>query len=378
MESKNNKRNLVYNYISRMGKVSRPSITNDLGISMPTVLQSTKELFEEGLVCEVGEFESTGGRKAKMISPVLNYKYSIGIDVTRNHLSFVLTDLSRKVLKHKRQHKVYKNDRHYYKSLAEAALEFLEASKIPEDSFLGFGISIPGIIDSKEEKIERSHALEIRDISCSIFSQFIPYDCKFTNDANAALIAEINNLKDRDTTVYLSLSNSVGGSIFTEMLSNHRTSQVVDNIYFGDNCRSGEFGHMILHSNGKECYCGKKGCVDSYCSAKLLADYTGGNLRKFFKELESGNEEFKDVWDTYLTDLAITVNNLRMVFDCKIIIGGYVGSFMEPYISYLQERATELNTFENDSMYINSCAFKVEASALGAALRHIEEFISLI
>lgn len=378
MEVKNSNKNLIYKYVHRMGRVSKPNIANDLGLSMPTVLQNTKELFDEGLLCEVGEFQSTGGRKAKVISPVFNYKYSIGIDVTKNHLSFALTDISGKVLKHKRQYKVYKNNMEYYKSLAGAALDFLKQSKIEEASFLGYGISIPGIIDATGKKIEQSHALGIRDLPCDMFSQFIPYNCEFVNDANAALIAELYRTKERKTTVYLSLSNSVGGSIFTNIHKDKVIDQVIDNIYLGDNCRSGEFGHMILYSSGKRCYCGKDGCVDSYCSAKLLSERTDGNLRRFFKELESGNSQLRDVWSRYLSDLAITVNNLRMAFDCTIIIGGYVGGYIEDHISELQEKAARLNIFENDAMYIKACSFKIEASALGAALRHIENLVRLI
>ena len=37
-------------------------------MSMPTVLQNIKELSNENLIKESGEFESSGGRKAKAIS----------------------------------------------------------------------------------------------------------------------------------------------------------------------------------------------------------------------------------------------------------------------------------------------------------------------
>ena len=43
-------------------------------------------------------------------------------------------------------------------------------------------------------------------------------------------------------------------------------------MYRGDNWRSAEFGHMVIHPGGRTCYCGKKGCLDAYCSALRLAD----------------------------------------------------------------------------------------------------------
>jgi len=378
LEVKKINRNQIYRYVNKYKRVSKPDIASKLQISMPTVLQNVKELIERGLISEVGAFESTGGRKARVIAPIYNARYAIGIDITQNHVGFALTDLSGNVLKHTRQHKPFMNEVQYFIDLGEMATKFLSNSKISEESFLGFGVSIPGIVRSENEKITFSHALGIADVPWDKFSQFIPYPCFFINDANAAIVAEMYNGQDTCTTVYLSLSNSVGGAIFSGKSNVLDGNQVIDKLYFGDNCRSGEFGHMTLMQGGKTCYCGKIGCVDAYCSAKILAKLTDGKLEKFFKELEKGNIEFKRIWEEYLSNLAIVVNNLRMVFDCQVIIGGYVGSFIEPYLSYLQEKAALLNTFESNALYIRPCRYKIEASALGAALRHIESFITTI
>lgn len=375
---KRTNRNQIYRFINKYERASKSDIALSLGISMPTVLQNIKDLTEQGLIFEEGEFESTGGRKARAIAPVYSFKYAIGIDITQNHVGFALTDLSGKVLKHTRQHKPFVFERQYFMELGDLATKFLYDSEIPEERFLGFGFSIPGIVNSENDRIKFSHVLGITDVPCDIFTQFIPYTTIFTNDANAAIIAEMYNAPERCATVYLSLSNSVGGAIFTEVSNNLDNEQVIDNLYLGDNYRSGEFGHMTIVPSGRECYCGKIGCVDAYCSAKILARQTEGKLERFFKGLDEGNSDFEKIWDEYLSYLAIAVNNLRMAFDCQVIVGGYVGSLIEPYISHLQEKAALLNTFERNGLYIKPCNFKIEASALGAALRHIEAFISTI
>ncbi|HBE79860.1 MAG TPA: hypothetical protein DDW65_19090, partial [Firmicutes bacterium] len=301
-----------------------------------------------------------------VIAPVNDARYAIGIDITQNHIGFALTDLSGNVLTHTRQYKPFVHERQYFIDLGELVMKFLSVSNISEEQFLGFGISIPGIVSSDNKKITFSHALGISDVPCNIFSQFIPYPCIFMNDANAAIIADLYRIPERYTTIYLSLSNSVGGAIYLGKSNDWERNQLIDNLYFGDNCRSGEFGHMTLIPGGKKCYCGKDGCLDAYCSAKNLS------------KLTDGNQEFTNIWEEYLSNLAIAINNLRMAFDCQVIIGGYVGSYIEPYISYLHEKAALLNTFESNALYIKPCCYKIEASALGAALRHIERFISTI
>ena len=36
--------------------------------------------------------------------------------------------------------------------------------------------------------------------------------------------------------------------------------------YFG-----GEYGHTILHADGRQCNCGLKGCYEAYCGGRAVA-----------------------------------------------------------------------------------------------------------
>ena len=56
----------------------------------------------------------------------------------------------------------------------------------------------------------------------------------------------------------------------------------------GRESEAGEFGHMILVPEGKQCYCGKLGCADAYCAASALTNETYQTLEQFMKCLEKG------------------------------------------------------------------------------------------
>ena len=116
---------------------------------------------------------------------------------------------------------------------------------------------------------------------------------------------------------------------------------------------------MVIHPEGKRCYCGKIGCLDAYCSALRLADQTDGDLERFFREMEAGNQDLKKIWNEYLKDLAIAVDNLRMCFDCEIVLGGYVGSSMEPYIQEFRNLVAEKDIFENSGDYVYVCQYQM-------------------
>ena len=61
-----------------------------------------------------------------------------------------------------------------------------------------------------------------------------------------------------------------------------------------------------------------------------------------------------------------------------VILGGYVGSFMEPYMEKLKERLVPKDIFDHDGSYARPCRYQKEASALGAALYQIKDYIASI
>lgn len=131
---------------------------------------------------------------------------------------------------------------------------------------------------------------------------------------------------------------------------------------------------MTLMVDGPACYCGRKGCVDIYCSSVILSDETEGNLELFFRKVEEGEEKCVRIWDGYLDNLAIAVHNLYMVFDSDIIIGGYVGIHIGKYLEDLKERVKKIDTHVKNADFIRASKLKYEAPAIGAASIFIEEF----
>ncbi len=344
------------------GELSKPEIADQLGLSMPTVIQLVKSLMDEGLVIESGKQKSNGGRKAASLSVVGNYKISCGIDITANHASYVMIDLCGNVTAKKRIKKVYENSPAYYEGLADELEKFISDSGIEPKKIIGVGISLPGIIDRGNDILIRSHILKQNNVSLKNIRQIFNFSVAFENDANSALFAEMSRIEEN--TVYLSLSNSVGGAICID-----------GEIYRGDFFKSAEFGHLIIVPNGRKCYCGKKGCADAYCSAQTLLKHAD-TLEDFFEQLDFGSADITKVWDEYLDYLAILISNIRMAFDCSIMLGGYVGGYMKKYMRELSQHISSYNMFENDTLYLKNCKYETEASAVGAAMYFTDSFLN--
>nr|WP_317378245.1 ROK family transcriptional regulator [uncultured Faecalimonas sp.] len=367
MEVKKKNRNRIYRYMCKAGIVSNPDIAYELKLSLPTVTQNTKELIEMGLIEECGELESTGGRKAKALSVTANFKLTVGIDITRNHIGFLLANLKGQILKYERVCCPFEKSEDYFRNVNEKMEDFLEESQVEKQKILGIGISFPGIVDLEKKEITNSHVLNVRELSFSEVERFFSYPCVFFNDANAGAYAEGTQMGEDRRFFYLSLSNTVGGAVYNN-----------GKLVYGSEFRCGEVGHMTIVPEGAKCYCGKEGCLDSYCAAKRLTELAGGKLEDFFDEIKKGTKEFVNEWDQYTNYLSIAINNIHMVLDCDIMLGGYVGSYVGEYISDIRKKVSDRNTFSEDGGFVKECSYKVGAAALGAALYVIEMFIEQI
>lgn len=355
-------RNRIFHKIREAGSVSASQLSYELQLSRPTVKKCLDELLETGYIYESGFIGNTGGRRAGAYSVVPGIKTAIGIDVTRNHITVIAADLCGNLIYEKRVHRVFALDDDYIRYLGGLVTEAIESRQIGRESVLGVGIVVPGLITEDHREIFYGKILDFTGLTVDKIGKYIPLICRLYNDADAGGYAEVSKREDMADAFYISLSNNIGGSI----LIDHK-------VYKGEGPRSGEVGHMTIVPDGRECYCGQRGCFETYCNASLLADMFQGDLDMFFEQLEAGDEACVRTWQEYLHYLAIAVNNVRMLFDCKVILGGYVGAHMEPYLDELKELALRRNPFESNADYLEVCQVKKEALALGGALPFIHE-----
>ena len=67
-----------------------------------------------------------------------------------------------------------------------------------------------------------------------------------------------------------------------------------------------------------------------------------------------------------------------MAFDCDVVLGGYVGPYLQDYLPEVQRLVAQHDPFEQDGSYVTICGYRTEASAVGAALHYIDHFIQTI
>lgn len=352
MEKKNAARHKILDFMLNQESTTKAELARQLDLSMPTVLTNISELTEKGLVIEVGETASTGGRKARRIALNENYCLSVGVNITAHHIGLVLMNLGGRIVEQQRLRLDFKPDVDYCRKLTEQVKSFY-MDRTKEDKILGIGIALPGILHERDHILVRSHALHLENYSLRMLEQMVPLPVYFENDANAAMLAE--DPAQFGNVVYLSLSNTLGGAVCID-----------GELFTGRNRKAGEFGHMLLVPGGRKCYCGKDGCADAYCASSVLTQDGRYTLDAFMDSL--GHDEAADaVWEEYLEHLAVLVSNIRMIFDTDVILGGDVGGYADHYIVELREKVAKYNLFDLDGSYLRGCTYQKEASAVGVA-----------
>ena len=372
-EQRRTTKSKIYKYIYYSSEpVSKAQIAYDLNYSLPTVHKNLSELLSAGLIT-VGELQkSTGGRPPAAYVVVPDSGYALGIAVTANHLRFLLSDIKQNQISYKRLALDSIDGLDIALKIEEELDKFIAENKINPTKIIGVGITIPGIIDHDRELVIFSPSMKLKNLALSEITRNIHYPVYIENDATAAGFAEWSVLaREKDNNnfvfVYLLLENGMGGAII-----------VNGEPWLGDTNKSAEFGHMCIHPGGVTCNCGKKGCLEAYCSAFRFTRDIGIDIESFFSELREGNKEYAEIWDNVLSNLALAIHNLRLAFDTDIILGGFVSEYLNDFLLTLKQRVSVLNPFEENTDFIKIAKYPRRAGMIGVAWHFIDQFLSQV
>lgn len=350
-------RRQVYRYIyDNPRPVTALEIGEALSLEPCAVSGSLAGLMEEGMIAQAGA-------GTYVLEP--QGRVSAGLCMLDDRAQFLALDMRGTELGSRELSIHFSHTPAYYEEIAQHLEEFLDDCGLDRSRLLGVGIAMPAIMDQTEGRLVMSPTLELQDIPLEeIYCHFSRYPVFIENTPNASGYAERWASGMRTNAVYLSLDRGVGGAIL--LGSEH---------YMGDHGRGGEFGHMRLVPNGRPCLCGRRGCVEAYCSTSRLSDDLGLTLEEFFSRLYSGDEQAAAVWKEYQGHLTDALVNLRICFDCDIILGGALSPYLEGLLPELRWEVGEKTLFSGEDFFLYLDHFGSRSACTGTALRFIDDFL---
>lgn len=362
-------RSKVYQYIYRKKITSKLQIVQDLQMGLSTVSQNLNLLEQDGLIEKNGYFESTGGRKANAIQIVSDFRISIGIGILKNMFHITAVDLYGNALYTNTIPFPYSNTPDYYKQVTDKIKEFIATNQYDEEKILGVSIATQGITSPDHSTVLYGNIMNNTGMILEDFSRYLPYPCYLEHDSKSAAFLELWKHPELDSAVVFLLNRNLGGAIIT----NHQIHQ-------GSSMHSGTIEHICINPDGPLCYCGNRGCLETYCSANALEQAAGMNIKDFFSLLrEKKSSQLTQIWKDYLHHLAFAMKNLNLIIDAPIIISGYLAPyFTEDDIAYLTKHINVSSPFALNKEHIFVGTNGQYTPAIGAALFYVNQFIHAI
>ena len=358
-------KNRIFRLIYNSDKISRQEIADQLGLSLPTVNQNLKMLMEDGLIEYVGNFTSTGGRRAQAITIDNNARKAISVNIKADYINVDVVGLKGQIIYSMAVKAHFSKSSAYIEKLTDVVRHAVDYVGADADDILGVGITVPGILDDEKQILISAPPLKAKNYDFTRLISAIDYPVIVMNDARAeAYAGHWFNGKPEDEKIYIMLGEGVGGAYIN--------ASAIRN---GVHNRGGEFGHMVIHPGGKQCLCGKKGCLEAYVSEKVLSSELDMTLDNFFELAVQGIKNNSNVLDEYMDNLALGINNIYTMMDCDIVLGGTVAPYLKQYENSIKERLVNDYSFDTDADYLRISDGGGRKSGLGAALSFVARFI---
>ncbi len=199
---------------------------------------------------------------------------ALGIDIGGTFTKFGLSDIDGNVLMEGSiPTYTHKEIGTFLDALSAAINMNLDQIREPID-ILGIGIGAPNG-NYYKGTIEHAPNLHWKGIVpfIELFSAYFDLPMIMTNDANAAAIGEkvFGGAREMNDFIVITLGTGLGSGLVTR-----------GKLIYGHDGLAGELGHTNVYPDGRECNCGKRGCLETYASAS-------GIKRTVFKLLATNN-----------------------------------------------------------------------------------------
>ena len=369
IEVKRINRSKVYQMIYEKHSISKQELAQELHMGLTTVTQNLKALEEDGWIHRTGYYESTGGRKAQAIEIVSNARTAIGAFILRRSILLVALNLYGDVIAKKTVAEPFSATETYFQFLGKEIMRFANHVESNPDKISGVGIAIQGILSPDRSKIQYGKLLQHTGLNIADLTRYIPYPCVTEHDSKAAAFAEIWNQPQLSDAVVFLLNKNLGSALV-----------IHGEVHQGKSMHSGTIEHMCIVPDGKPCYCGGKGCLETYCSAESLQNQISGNsFAAFFQSVRTCEPSSNAIWNAYLSHLAAAIRNVNTVIDSNVILSGFlVPYFTEADLKFLKQKITALPFFAERDIKIQLGKHDEFAPAIGAALPFVKRTIEEI
>lgn len=372
----------VLSRIRSSGPISRADLARCLGLRPSSVTEFVRELMAKGIIIEVGQGGSNGGRPPVLLDIDRANNYALGITVEPRGISAAVVRWDGTIVSRCSSGPL--NDtgdaNALEKYIAHIADEVLTAAAVPFSRVRGIGVGMSALVDPATNK--------------AIISSTMPAAPGFRSQSLAEHYGKPVYLEDIAYLMALGerwfiYPNDKRPLVFV-LISSGTCGAVLEPWAPSGGWRfAAEFGHMVVDVNGPLCGCGKRGCLESFVSETALLA-TANRLLGIDRETplsldniaalaDSGNAIAQRIIAAAAEQLGVAIANLANIFAPALIILG--GSVVDAWDSRLLPQArlhvqAHLMEYLQNRVEILPSRLGPDAPLLGSAARVLEAFFA--
>ncbi|MEC9274311.1 MAG: ROK family protein [Candidatus Neomarinimicrobiota bacterium] len=288
----------------------------------------------------------------------------IGIDLGGTKIEGVLLSSDNKIIERKRIHTKQEEG---YESIIHRIVKLIKNIKSISIKDCQIGICTPGALDIETGILKNSNTVCLigkpikedleSELKCSI---------AIDNDANCFAMAEalLGSGKNYETVFGVIMGTGVGGGLVLNRKIHHGRLFI-----------AGEWGHQVLYPNGRNCYCNKKGCVETYLSGPSLEKEWEKNSNEFLPlkkiiELYDNrpNDNYTKWKNEFLSNFGIALSNVINIIDPDVVVlGGGLSNINFLYSEGILSVQKKIFSNKNDTPIVSN-KLGDSAGVFGAAL----------
>jgi predicted NBD/HSP70 family sugar kinase len=369
-------RSAILAQLGANGPASRAGLARSLGVSPALMTQLTRDLLADGLIVELAQAPSNGGRPARMLGLATSAGRAIGVKVVADHVAFVEVSIDGRVLRSASEPFDVTSSM-FLAELVDRIQHFIAGGG--DATLLGVGVGVPGSVDQPGSGIVDAPQLDWSKVELGdALRRALGLPVIVENNVNALAVAErlFGLGRSHDNFLVVTIGTGVGAGI------------VVDgNVLRAASGGAGEIGHIPVSADGPRCSCGNDGCLEAYIGEAALvargrADGvltpTGG-IESLRAAAESGDESaariFSEAGALLGRTLAGVVHTIAPAF--VVVLGegtaawrhwsyGFEPAFRSHLLRHLRSIPVEVETWQDES-WAQGAAALVLATPFDAA-----------
>lgn len=196
----------------------------------------------------------------------------VGIDLGGTYIKGGIVDEENRIIVHGSTPTMTEREpEEIIRDMAALVKKLTEEAGITLRDIAGIGIGSPGTIDAGSGKVLYSNNIRWEHVPLAeLLGKMLAEDAdggvikvRVSNDANCAALGEL--VCDTDSGVQSAVLLTLGTGVGSGIILNGK-------LYEGEHPGGAELGHMVICHGGKQCSCGRKGCLEAYVSASALVE----------------------------------------------------------------------------------------------------------